>query len=468
MAKSDSHLPAFSSKQRSPKRRTAVKISFFCAVAAMMSLTSSAFAQWQSKGTLAIPAYGYNFLSSTPSGDLLAGTYNVNPVGGKQLDLPALLIRNPQSAEPQVIELCRAKFDAQRGYGGIACDAIGSFFVSGDTGNAGTSFIRKFHADGSPDMAFGTGGEVKPNHRCLGMDTLGSYLLVAMDWGIVQVYDAKNGAMIGALPVATNTPYVRDITIDAKSMRVFGVAQGGVMMWGKGAPWNTSSYQYQEFSQPMGQPQSGEGISIDPLRRCLIVIPHPGKTLCEIFGDRTVIKSEITTATADSHLGDTTVSFDGTTVYISDMIMRKVHVMTRPMADPFANSNTVLAQSSPVKNNANDTASPTPEWHQSYTEVVKSARQSGKPMLVYFRKPGVKPSEMFEANVLKSNEFNKRAQNYVCVYEDASKNRLLAYRFGVLRVPHVVVLDSNGESKSEFSFNIDPDKLFTAMDKNGG
>ncbi|CAN5252179.1 hypothetical protein BH09SUM1_BH09SUM1_16500 [soil metagenome] len=450
-------------RELAPRIRTLLFATLISAVAA------AAPAQWTSKGTLAIPNYGYNFLSCTPSGDLLAASYNVNPVTGNKVLLPALLIKNPQSSEPKVVELCRAEFDPQRGYGGIAADMNGSFFVSGDTGNPQTSFIRKFQADGSPDVAFGAAGEVKPNHRCLGMDTVGKQLLVAMDWGLVQVYDCQSGALVGSLPPAPKAPYIRDITIDPRSMRVFGVAQGGVLMWGHGAPWSPAGYQFEMFSPPAGEPKSGEGISMDASRRCLLVIPHPGKTLLEIYGDRHVVKSEIATAGADSHLGDTAVSFDGTTVYISDMIMRKIHVMTRPATDPFnTNNNTVLAQSAPLPNTPSGPMAMAANWRMSYTEVVQEARQANKPMIVYFRKPGAKPSEDFELNVLKSNAFNQHAANFVCVSEDASKNRLLAYRFGVLRVPHVVVMDPNGDAKSEFSFNIEPEKLFSAMDKVGG
>ncbi|CAN5227059.1 hypothetical protein BH09SUM1_BH09SUM1_11490 [soil metagenome] len=437
------------------------KFLFIASLVAGSALSIPSPAEWISAGTLTIPKYSYNFLAATSNGNLVAGTFNNRGLSTPSVPLPALLISNP-GAGATVTELCRIPFDAQRGYSGIACEASGAFFVSGDTGEASTSFIRKFNADGTPAPQFGAGGEVKPGRRCLGMDVLGKHLLVAHDWAIVNVYDTASGKLIGSLPKpASGGGFMRDITIDPKSMRVFGVAQGGVSMWGGGAPWNPTAYTYQQFSTPVGEPKAGEGISIDPLNRSLLVLPHPGRTLLEIYGNKPAVKSDISSANDASQLCDSALSFDGSTLFISDQQMLAIHVMKRATQEAAITENAVAPAATVAPGTA---AAPPVQWARSYTDAVEPARVAGKPMIVYFRKPGFKLCEELEKNLLLTNEFNSHAQKFVCVFEDASANRLLAYKFGVFRVPQMLILDAKGETVAEFKVNIDGPTLFKAMD----
>jgi hypothetical protein len=432
------------------------------AAALVLLSVSPAAAQWTPAGTLAVPPHHYSFLACTPQGDLLAATNNST---NAPMELPAILIRNPTSSAPQVVELCTTRFEGQRGYGGLAADPSGSFFVSGDTGARDTSFVRKFSAEGAPDGRFGNGGEIRPNRRCLGMDVLGTFLLLAVDWGEILVFDTATGRPLWTVPDADSRTFMRDISIDPKSLRIFGVAQGGVLMWGGGAPWAPQTYRYAQFSQPAGEPRSGEGISIDPILRCLLVTPVPGNTLFEVFGNRTIRRTTVTTARPDSHLCDSALSFEGTTLFISDMRARQIHVLTRPFPQSTAPPPPAGSATGTVTDSGAPTAPPV-QWNRDYTAALQTARQQGKPMIVYFRRPGMKACEDFEKNVLLTNEFNRRAQPFINVFEDAVANRLLAYRLGVFRVPHLVILDRNGETKAEFSFNIDPGQLFAAIEAN--
>jgi hypothetical protein len=423
-------------------------------------------AAWESAGRLRVPAYSYNYLAASPTGDLLAVTYNINPVGQAPQSLPALLIRNPLSPQPEVIELCRSTFDAQRGYGGLACDDMGYFSVSGDTGNRTTCFVRKFRPNGTPETTFAQGGELRPNRRCLGIDVLGNFLLLAVDWGEVQVYHSATGSYIGSLPSAPGTTYVRDIAIDPGSMRVYGVAAGSVVVWEGGAPWDPGKYRFRLVTEQAGRVRSGEAISFDPLTHSALTIPIPGNTLLEVRPDGALNRSVIATANPNGQLSDACMTFDGTTLFISDMESFLIHIMQRSMGqDSPGGRNTTNARPTSA-------APPTPvtrslsnvPWHRSYTEVVEQARRQGKPMIVYFRKGDFKRCDDFENNCLLTDAFNQRGGRFVCVFEDLATHRLLAYRFGVFRVPHVVVLDHNGETIARYTFDIDPNALYGAMD----
>lgn len=420
---------------------------------------------WDSVGALKIPKYNYNFLAATPNGDLLAATFNSSAAGAAERPLPALLIRNPGEAKPEVVSLCLTPFEAQRGYSGIACDATGSFFVSGDTGNSATCFIRKFKADGSPDTAFGSGGEVRPARRCLGVDIAPDVLCVAVDWGEILLLDAKTGAAKGKVPKLPGTIYIRDIAMDPKSMRIFGVAQGAIYTWGGGTPWNPEAYRSRQVSEKAGELRAGEGLSIDPLQRTVLTTPIPGNQLVEVYGNGQRIAYTVTSAQPKTHLADSVLSFDGSMVFLSDMIGQQIHAMRRDVGSIIASRVTpTLVLNAAALSSATGTANAL-KWNPSYNAVVQETRQAGKPMIVYFRRPKVPRCEEFEKRVVLTPAFASSATNndFVCVFQDAALDRLLAYRFGVYQVPHLVVLDAKGETKAEFGPDADPKAVYSAM-----
>lgn len=424
-------------------------------------------AQWKPVGALKLPQHNYSFLAATPSGDLLAVTFNSAPADTPPRAMPALLVRNPTTPAPEVIELCRTPFMAQRGYGGVACHESGQFFVSGDTGEPGTCFVRKFNPDGTPDPTFAANGELRPNRRTLGMDVLGNTLFVAADWGRILLFDTQTGRALGETPAVPGPVYVRDVAIDPKSMRLFGVAEGSAVTWGGGAPWKPMGYVFRPLTPKSGELRAGEGISIDPIHRTVLLTPIPGNVLHEIAGNGRIARHVIASAKPNAHLADSVLSFDGETLFVSDITGRLIHVMRRSLANEVADNVVASATSTPLPAISGTVAPVT--WHKSYTEIVQEAREQNRPMVVYFRRSGFDVCDAFEKNILLTDAFNEKAAGFTCVFEDVSTdNRLLAYRFGVYRVPHMVVLDGQGNVTGEFTFNIPPDDLFAAMKRATG
>jgi len=413
---------------------------------------------WQSAGSLGVPLWNYTFLSATPDGNLLAATIYSGQPEAPPKEIPALLVRHPMSSNPEVVELCRTTFDVNRGYGGIACDPSGSFFVSGDTGNSSTSFIRKFTSTGAPEPTFGKGGEIRPGRRCLGLEVFGEYLFCAMDWGRIGAFRTTTGESAGELPRATQEFYLRDVAMDPKSLRMFGVAEGGILTWGGGAPWQPANYQFRVLSPKVSRARAGEGISIDPIRRTVLISPIPGNVLNEVHGSGQIDKYEVTSAAPDTHLADSVMSFDGTMLFLSDARDRKIHAMRRSLSD-------MATPSAAVETVANATTGtvPPPKWFQSYEYTVRQAREAGQPMLVYFRKAEVNNCVQFENAVLRTDQFNVHTPGMACVFEDLARSPLLAYKFGVYRVPYVVILDKSGNQVAEYRHPIPPDTLFAAM-----
>jgi hypothetical protein len=444
----------------------------FAAVAVLITISiSSAVAQvavqpWQSAGVLQVPKFYYTFVSTNTSGDLLAATFNRGEPNDPPKPIPALLIRNPTSEAPSVIELCRVPFDSTRGYGGIAADAGGAFFVSGDTGKAETSFVLKFGPDAKPDPQFGQQGRLLPNRRCLGIEVFGNFLLLAVDWGQVIVMDAKTGRLMGQTSQTPQPRFVRDIAIDPRSMRIFGVASAGVVSWGGAAPWSPTSYTFRELRRPQTTPIVAEGISVDPFKRTVLINPPDGGQLLEVFGDGRIVPATVSTAVPKrSHLTDTAISADGSTLFISDYKQELIHVMRRPAPDVAARNEPVApaapAASAPVA----APKLPPVKWSKSYFEVLPAARQARQPMIVYFRRAGVKPCERFEKETLLTDEFNSRAKGFANVFEEAAPDSILRVRFGVVRLPTLFLLDGDGNTVGEWRGTIPPAQLFAAMDK---
>lgn len=424
--------------------------------------------QWQPSGTLTLPSYSYAFLSTTPTGDLLVTTFNTRGIGQASLSLPALLIKNPTSSNPEVVELCNVSFVPQSGYAGITCDQNGFFYLSGDTRSPNTSFLRKFKPDGSPDITFGVNGVVYPGKRCLGLDIIGNYLLLAVDWGEIRIYDNNTGEELSKIP-SSEPHYVRDIAIDPTSMKIYGVAAGSVVVWSGGNPWEPEKYQFDILTPQSGNIRSGEGISMDPIQRCAMITPVPGNILHTVFGMNDISKIDIPQASSSGHLVDTALSFDGKMLFVTDIVNKSVHIMRRRIGTPVPESLPIASNISPgskrpySSSTVPDIQAKPVTWHKSYTRIVESARRQNKPMIIYFRRNGVKKCEEVEENILLTNRFNYLAQNYICVFEDTEYSTLLAYKMGVFRVPHIIIPDARGEVMQTFTYSIDADNLYSTL-----
>ncbi len=430
-------------------------------------------AQWESVGRVPLPEYYFTFLATSPSGDLLAVTFNTSDNQNSR-GIPALLIKEPLSPQPKIMELCRVEFPVSRGYSGLACDELGQFWVSGDTGFTDSSFVKKFKQDGKPDILFGTNGNIFPQRRCLGLDVIGNYLLVSVDWAEIYIYNKDTGALLSKIPkpVSKEVIYIRDISIDPVTLNIYGVATGSVYVWEGGTPGMPQGYKFSKINQGFTQTQAGEGISFDPFERCAIHSPHPGNQLIKVGKDLGAQRFLINGVTEKTHLCDNAVSYDGTTVFVSDLGKSCIHALKRTSVPEKQKNSNQTASASASGSSANTNTSSnyqiaaniqTAKWIRSYFEIMDNARIYKLPMIVYFRSESIQKCHELEQNVLLSSEFNQLAQGYVCVFEDVRKSRLLAYKFGVYKVPSIIILDRNGEPQTRISGNIMRDTLFSAM-----
>jgi len=438
----------------------------------LIALTIPVHARWEQRGALPLPQHAYCFLSSTPTGDLLAVTFNRNRPGNPPEKMPAFLIRNPLSKKPDVKILCRDSFASDRGYSGVATDELGNYYISGDTGDPSTSFIRKFHPDGTPHHSFGTNGTLFPGKRCLGIDVVGNYLIVAVDWGEVLILDIAMGETSGKVPKApAGFDYIRDIAIDPSFMRIFALVEGCVVMWEGGYPWSPGDYRFRPLTKKLGKRISCEGISFDPINQTALFIPLPRDKIIEVDAKGKIYETTLPLQLRSAHLVDSALSKDGTTLFLSGLESKTIHVFRRRIKQSRAIAPSILtATPLPEK-----TPLPTPAefptvqigrvmWYRSSKGIVEYFKRHGKPVIIYFRRAGDQNCLNLEWNILMKEQFSSRAEAYACIFEDLSIEKHLASRFNVTRLPHMEILDRNGEHVATAQAEIDMKTLLAIMD----
>jgi len=84
------------------------------------------------------------------------------------------------------------------------------------------------------------------------------------------------------------------------------------------------------------------------------------------------------------------------------------------------------------------------EWHKSYKDALKLARESGKPILIDFWADWCKPCKAMEANFWPRADVAEVSRNFICVKADFDSERGLASKFGVASIPNLVITDPWG------------------------
>jgi hypothetical protein len=104
-------------------------------------------------------------------------------------------------------------------------------------------------------------------------------------------------------------------------------------------------------------------------------------------------------------------------------------------------------------------------WQSPESGALETAGRARKPILLYFRRAGFKLCEDFEQTCLLTDEFQRRAARFVCVFEDTTYSQILIYRYNVFRVPDVLIINGRGEVAARHTFDISPEALYASMEQ---
>jgi len=104
------------------------------------------------------------------------------------------------------------------------------------------------------------------------------------------------------------------------------------------------------------------------------------------------------------------------------------------------------------------------EWERSYERALELSRVHKRPLLMYFGRQDVDRCKEVQQGILLGEPFNRRAKDFVCVYIDVVGSVSIASKFGVRRIPHIVLFNRDGEPTAKFSLTIEEGELLRQMD----
>ena len=107
------------------------------------------------------------------------------------------------------------------------------------------------------------------------------------------------------------------------------------------------------------------------------------------------------------------------------------------------------------------------DWFDgSVEEAFAAAKESGKPIYLYWGAVWCPPCHAISATVFKSPEFIERSKLFIPVYLDGDQENAQAYgeKFGVRGYPTMVVLDSDGQELTRIPSGIDMQAYASILD----
>jgi len=102
-------------------------------------------------------------------------------------------------------------------------------------------------------------------------------------------------------------------------------------------------------------------------------------------------------------------------------------------------------------------------WLNNYPLAMKSALETGKPVLVYFCDPEAPSCKKFEGEVLSVPEIARLLDHYVLVRIHPKWNESLAAEKGIYRLPAIVIQDSAGKQLYKEQKSLTDEGLFQAL-----
>lgn len=106
------------------------------------------------------------------------------------------------------------------------------------------------------------------------------------------------------------------------------------------------------------------------------------------------------------------------------------------------------------------------EWFKTYDEGAKAARETGKPIFIYFWAIWCKYCEKLHTEVYPDPEVSKYLrEDFVLVAIDLDENKKDAQRFGVQFPPHLIFLSPDGKIITRIPGFVPKEVLVSVMQK---
>lgn len=97
------------------------------------------------------------------------------------------------------------------------------------------------------------------------------------------------------------------------------------------------------------------------------------------------------------------------------------------------------------ENNAQTQPMPAAKWLTSYDEALKTAHETGKPILIDFQATWCGPCHKLHDEVFAAPIFKPEASRWVLLSVDVDEQQKLAIKYGVTSLPTLLALNSQGK-----------------------
>lgn len=413
--------------------------------------------QWEFDGNIIVPSPNTLYLAVDSRGNLYATSFNSHHVPS---EVYAMRITNPHHERPRVTIFDRFEAPAQRGYSGITCDAADNIYVAFDAGDQQPSFIRKYLPSLKPDTKFGNQGILASREvRVLGLTSHQDRILAAVSWGRFLVINA-DGQFLGMTPKPELTAYIRDIAYVPATRRVYGADRDGLYAFVGGTLDNLANYKLYEVVEPHFILKSGYAIYYHKATNELFYTDRTagGMTIFPLDGSpRGLISMSSPDGRGALEPADAVASPDGKYLYVSDLRASQI-VRYRPVGTPAKHSETTQPAREAETEQAEEL------WLNDFDNALTRARNESKIVVAFFHSP-LAPRSAEVAEKVLTPAYLKKFPQVIWVKIDASRSPVSLTKFGVYKVPTVVLFDATGQERARTFGEVTQEQISALIDK---
>ena len=103
-------------------------------------------------------------------------------------------------------------------------------------------------------------------------------------------------------------------------------------------------------------------------------------------------------------------------------------------------------------------------WVSSYQQALQTAQQQHKPIFIYFYSPGINPCVRFDRETLANEEvISFLNHHFISLRVNTEQDRTMASRFGLFRVPTIMIQDYAGNEFLRLITFYPADKLLASL-----
>jgi len=420
-------------------------------------------ASYKYAGSIPVP-FAPSFMATDANGRLFITGHNT---GSDQLTLAFVVDLPTVDFSPRSFD--SARFDPGRGYSGVAVDTMGGVYVTGDTGFPESNFIKKY--TGKPlalDEKFGARGVIKGlSLRSLGCTVHNGKLIVAISWGILNVFNADTGEFEYLIP-GDRRSKILDIHIEPNAQQIFAVGDGSIFWWSNGSLENPTAYQFRQLTPKVPWDEAPTvGITFHPMLSAVFFANRNPAQIKSLTSSGESIQMSKADNPNLASVCDIAFSPDYNVMYVSDPTRRAIHysVLTSAVSPSLPKGGLVGQPLAPMPKEMEEpraslvTRQIQKNWYTDYTRLALDAMAQSKKMGIYFRNERTTACAELEAGLMAGPALFQAFPDVLWMKIDVDTQSDVAKQFNVLKVPSVILINEIGEKLATLTRDINEQEI---------